>query len=107
MAQDSSAPAIFSSPDAPTWARELAENGYTIIPNAVPLSSTNEYASSALDWLESFNLGFKRDDPTTWSAEHLPVHNALGIFAGQGVSHENFTWKVRTEPKVLETFQQL
>lgn len=37
----------------------------------------------------------------------MPVHNSVGLMVGNGVSHEEFTWKARTEPKVLETFQQL
>lgn len=40
-----------------------------------------EYALAGEDWLEGFNLGYKRDDPSTWDVKHLPRHNRGGLYS--------------------------
>lgn len=56
----------------PQWLSDLKQNGYVVVPNVVPQSSCDEFVESALTWLEKFPHGFKRDDRSTWTAEHLP-----------------------------------
>lgn len=53
------------------------------------------------------NLGFKRDDPSTYHKDHLPDINEKGMCLGYGVSHESFTWAVRQEPGVVEAFEKV
>lgn len=72
-------------------------------------------------------MGFKRDDPSTWDAAHMPVHYPQGLFVYYGVTHEAFVWKARQfvihaqvvsagadqvggvprEAKVLEAFREV
>ena len=51
--------------------------GYAIVPNVISQEKAEEYSGRFQDWLESFNLGYKRDDSSTWSISNLPV-NAKG-----------------------------
>lgn len=53
------------------------------------------------------NLGFKRDDPSTIHKDNLPLITEKGMCLNYAVTHEKFVWDIRTEPKVLETFQKV
>lgn len=55
----------------PAWLTQLEEDGFVVIPNVVPKEACEKFQESALQWLEKFH-GFKRDDKSTWDAEHLP-----------------------------------
>jgi hypothetical protein len=57
--------------------------------------------------LTSSGLGFDRNDPSTIHKDNLPVINEKGMCLHYAVSHENFAWKVRTEPKVVSVFQEI
>ena len=39
-----------------------------------------EYAQRGEAWLEGFNLGYKRDDESTWDVENLPRHAHGGLY---------------------------
>lgn len=84
-----------SSTTPPSWLADLRTNGFAIVKGAVPTARSASYASAALDWAESFPLGFKRDDPKTWDADHLPIHYVGGLYNGYAVSHEKFVWDAR------------
>lgn len=56
------------------WRDNLFQNGYAIIKNAVPASRAAGYVESMTQWLEKFPLGFDRNNPSTWTEEHLPAH---------------------------------
>lgn len=56
----------------PQFLQDLERQGYVVVPNVVPQASCEEFKEDALTWLESFPHGFKRDDQSTWTEEHLP-----------------------------------
>lgn len=56
----------------PSFLNDLERDGYVVVPGIVPESTCDEFTSEAWDWLESFPYGFKRDDKSTWTSEHLP-----------------------------------
>jgi hypothetical protein len=60
--------------------RDLKEKGYCVIPNLVPKERCDQYVNDALEWLEGFGLGFKRDDKSTWHKDNLPVHAVGGLY---------------------------
>lgn len=86
---------------------DLLQNGYAIIKGAVPKDRALGYADDIYKWLEDFNLGFKRDDPSTIHRDHLPDINEKGMCLGYAISHERFTWAVRQEPAVVEAFEKV
>ncbi|KAM0748997.1 hypothetical protein T439DRAFT_343538 [Meredithblackwellia eburnea MCA 4105] len=92
---------------APQHLETLKKQGVVVVPSVISKERAAEYESLALDWAEGFNLGFKRDDPETWHHEQLPDLNQGGLCGLYGVSHEDFVWKVRTEPGVLAQFEEL
>lgn len=52
--------------------QDLERDGYVVVPNVIPQKSCDEFVESGWKWLEAFPNGFKRDDKSTWTAEHLP-----------------------------------
>lgn len=60
------------SSSKPAWYLQLERDGYVILPNVVPKDDCAEFREEALKWLAKFPHGFKLDDRSTWTAEHLP-----------------------------------
>ncbi|KAK4057267.1 hypothetical protein OIO90_001764 [Microbotryomycetes sp. JL221] len=86
---------------------DLVRDGYAVIKNAVPEDKAAYYVSEIHQWLEDFNLGYKRDDPSTIREECLPVIVDKGLVQAYGAPHESFTWAVRSEPGVIAAFEKL
>jgi hypothetical protein len=80
----------------PSWLLQLERDGYVVIPNTIPQSACEDFVSEAWAWLEKFPYGFKRDDRSTWNAEHLPYGVTGGLYNRYSVNHEDFVWKIRT-----------
>ncbi|KAF4634251.1 hypothetical protein G7Y89_g3856 [Cudoniella acicularis] len=89
------------------WRDDLFTHGYAIIKNAVPEDRAAGYLESMTQWLEKFPLGFDRNDPGTWTPEHLPAHMKGGMYHGYAVSHEKFIWDARLEPGLLNAFAKI
>lgn len=56
------------------WRDGLYKDGFAIIKGAVPADRASGYVESMTQWLEKFPLGFDRNDPSTWTEEHLPAN---------------------------------
>lgn len=56
------------------WRDTLVENGYVVVKGAVPRERALAYRDLFFTWLESFDMGFKRNDPATWTYEQMPHH---------------------------------
>lgn len=94
--------------EKPQFLSTLERDGYVVIPAIIPPSSCTSFITQAWSWLESFpNNHFSHTDPTTWTADHLPYGQARGLYNRYSVNHENFVWKIRTEPGILEIFAQI
>ncbi|WWC71807.1 uncharacterized protein I206_105766 [Kwoniella pini CBS 10737] len=86
---------------------DLERDGYVIVPNVIPQEDCKEFQESAWEWLESFPYGFKRDDKSTWTSEHLPYGVTGGLYNRYSVNHEDFVWKIRTQPAIIKIFEQI
>ena len=98
----------------PDWQLRLEQDGYVVIPNRVSPDDCAEFREEALSWLERFPHGFKRDDRSTWTSEHLPYSVTSGIplkknlefmltdqlrgglYNRYSIGHEAFVWKIRS-----------
>lgn len=60
------------TPAKPDFLATLERDGFVVVPGVIPAAACEEFQESALSWLEGFPFGFKRDDRSTWTAEHLP-----------------------------------
>ncbi|KAM0747704.1 hypothetical protein T439DRAFT_328905 [Meredithblackwellia eburnea MCA 4105] len=89
------------------WRDELATKGYYVVKGAVAKERALAIRDEIYDWMEAFPFGFKRDDPTTWKNEHMPIHIKGGMLHGYGIAHEDWIWKLRAEPGVIEAFAKL
>jgi hypothetical protein len=59
------------------------------------------YVDSIFDWLEGLGSGFSRHDKDTWKEPYMPAM-FNGILNYLEIPHQDFVWRVRTNPKVLE-----
>ncbi|WVQ82428.1 hypothetical protein IAT38_004556 [Cryptococcus sp. DSM 104549] len=91
----------------PQFLIDLERDGYAVVPGVIPEASCDDFVSEAWEWLESFPYGFKRDDRSTWTSEHLPYSTTGGLYNRYSVNHEAFVWKIRTEPAIVKLFEQI
>lgn len=56
----------------PDWQLRLERDGFAVVPNRVSPEDCADFREQALSWLEGFPYGFRRDDRSTWTSEHLP-----------------------------------
>jgi len=84
---------------------DLAHDGYAVVKGAVPSENALKYANSFYSYLEGFNLGYDRNDPSTIKRSKLPVVNEKGMIMHYGVSHEKWVWDIRSEPGVIGAFE--
>lgn len=53
------------------------------------------YADAAYAYLESFGMGFDRNDRSTWVADKMPYYYKGGLIYCYGSGHEQFIWDVK------------
>lgn len=102
-------------------------DGFCVVKGAISPEKAISYSEDIHEWLESFGLGYKRDDPSTIKEEHLPIISPKGMVQAYGAPHEvcrischirslsadghlvqqSFTWNVRSEPGVVGAFEKL
>lgn len=100
------------------WRDELFENGYVVVKGVIEPKKAEYYVNRMYSWLEKFQLGFNRNDKSTWKFENLPYHwkyvsypmtptyqktrkaNLVffrgGMYNDFCVMHEDFVWEART-----------
>lgn len=50
----------------------LARDGFVVVPGVIEPKAAGAYVSQCHSWVESFELGYKRDDPATHRVECVP-----------------------------------
>ncbi|KAJ9092027.1 hypothetical protein QFC21_007007 [Naganishia friedmannii] len=86
------------------WRDDLVRDGYAVVP-AISADKAAHYVERMHDWLESFDLGYDRNDPSTIREECLPIISPKGMIQHYGVCHEDTVWQVRQEPGVMGAFE--
>ncbi|EKG16767.1 hypothetical protein MPH_05970 [Macrophomina phaseolina MS6] len=86
---------------------DLSRDGFAIIKGAIPRERADKYADEMYSWLEGFNLGFDRHDPTTIHKRHLPHITEKGMILAYAATHESFAWAIRQEPGVVSAFARV
>jgi hypothetical protein len=56
------------------WRDQLVQDGYVVLKGVVPADRAQSYLDSIFNWLETFPHGFRKDDPSSWGPDHLPLH---------------------------------
>ncbi|WVQ71114.1 hypothetical protein IAR50_000639 [Cryptococcus sp. DSM 104548] len=97
----------FDKPVFGDWRDDISTKGYAVVKGSIPTDRALAYREHMFQWLESFPLGFDRNDSTTWKNEHLPVHMKGGMFHGYGFAHLDFVWDIRCEPGVIDAFAKV
>ncbi|KAK4686141.1 hypothetical protein P7C73_g3991, partial [Tremellales sp. Uapishka_1] len=86
---------------------QLDAVGYEVVKGVISPEKAKEYADRMYNYVESFGLGFKKDDRSTWHVENLPKFNKGGMIARYGAGHEQFAWDIRSEPELMKTFGKI
>ncbi|GAA5857284.1 hypothetical protein JCM8547_002201 [Rhodosporidiobolus lusitaniae] len=94
---------IFNEPKYGDWRDDVATKGYAVVP-AIAVEDALKIRDKAHDWLEGFPYGYKRDDPSTFKLEHLPVNMKGGMYHGYGIGHTDWVWETRTAQGVRDAF---
>jgi hypothetical protein len=69
---------------------DIVQKGYAVVP-AIAVEEALALRDEAHRWMEDFNLGYKRDDPSTYVNEKLPVHIKGGASLSRSfLSEERF-----------------
>ncbi|ERS97048.1 hypothetical protein HMPREF1624_06377 [Sporothrix schenckii ATCC 58251] len=89
------------------WRDDLLRDGYAVVKGAIPRERALAYADKMYSLIESFGLGYDRNDPATVHPDKLPVVNEKGMLINYGACHEDFVWAVRAEPGVVDTFAKV
>ncbi|KAH8900322.1 Clavaminate synthase-like protein [Thozetella sp. PMI_491] len=89
------------------WRDEFHKYGCVVIKNVIDKEKAAYYCQKQIEWLKKFDLGFDETDPSTWTADHLPVSFKGGMYSAYGSAHERMAWEARTEPAVIEIFEKL
>ncbi|RAH84248.1 hypothetical protein BO86DRAFT_307100 [Aspergillus japonicus CBS 114.51] len=89
------------------WRDDFYRQGYVVLKGVIPREKAAYYRQKELDWLQSFNLGLDLNDPTTWTAEHLPQSFKAGMYLNYCAAHERYVWEARQEPAILDAFAQI
>lgn len=86
---------------------QLFRDGYVVVKGAIPPERAEAYKEAMVQWLERFPLGFNRNDPNTWTEDHLPAQMKGGMYHGYAVAHEDFVWEARqyVSSQIFTTFR--
>ncbi|KAL4888813.1 hypothetical protein BDV59DRAFT_196176 [Aspergillus ambiguus] len=98
---------IMTDENLEQWQIDLQRDGFAVVKGAVPRERAEACGEAMLTWLENFGLGFDRNDPPTIHKDKLPVINEKGMCLNYAVTHEDFAWRIRTEPGVINVFQKV
>lgn len=85
-------------------AADLETQGWAVIPDVLTPRECEAYVSGAWEWLASLETGIRRDDPKTWGDDRWPS-SFRGIINTLEVSHQDFVWRVRQNPRILQVRQ--
>ncbi|KAF4313959.1 Phytanoyl-CoA dioxygenase [Botryosphaeria dothidea] len=107
MPHSTQAPTLADNVQYGDWRDDMFRDGYAVVKGAVPPERCEKYIDDMYAWLEKFPYGFKRDDKSTWTPEHLPANMKGGMYYHYSVQHEAFVWRARQEPGVLDAFSLL
>jgi len=54
------------------WIGGYYRDGFAVVKGCIPEERAKHYQSKALNWRQSFNLGFDPKDESIWTKAHLP-----------------------------------
>ncbi|WVW85890.1 hypothetical protein I302_107928 [Kwoniella bestiolae CBS 10118] len=91
----------------PEWLETLEQEGWVVVKGVLSSEKAKTYEDAAYAFLESFGMGFDRNDKTTWVPEQMPFFFKGGLFHRYGTGHEQFLWDIKQEPAVVDKFAKV
>ncbi|BDA49852.1 hypothetical protein COCOBI_14-4720 [Coccomyxa sp. Obi] len=87
-------------------ALHLKEHGWAIVDDVLTREECEAYVEGVWDWLEGLGTGINRSDPSTWTGPQW-VQSFKGIINSLEVAHQDFVWRVRKHPRLVQIFEML
>lgn len=78
-----------------SYGAEADGPGWAVVKGVVPREKALSFVDKAYDFLESFGLGFDRNDRSTWQPDNMPHFYKGGLFVNYGSGHEQFIWDIK------------
>ncbi|KAI9638809.1 uncharacterized protein MKK02DRAFT_31126 [Dioszegia hungarica] len=89
------------------WQEDLRRDGWAVVKGVIPRERALANIDKCYEYIESFGLGFDRNDRSTWKPENMPHFYKGGLFVNYGSGHEQFIWDIKQDPAVVGPFQAL
>ena len=70
-------------------------SGWAVVKGIFGKERADKIQADAMAYLESFNLGFDRNDRSTWVPEKMPYYYKGGLIYCYGSGHEQFIWDIK------------
>lgn len=87
-------------------ALHLKEHGWAIVDDVLTREECEAYVEGVWDWLEGLGTGISRTDPSTWTGPTW-VQSFKGIINSLEVAHQDFVWRIRKHPRLVQIFEML
>ncbi len=94
-------------PEPSDWMRNLAANGWAVIPDVIPPSDSEQFEDDVWLWVESFDTDLKQHDPKTWEDDSNWPPNCGGILEHFRIAHAPFMWRLRQRKEILDVFEEI
>uniref|UniRef100_A0A383WPX7 Phytanoyl-CoA dioxygenase n=1 Tax=Tetradesmus obliquus TaxID=3088 RepID=A0A383WPX7_TETOB len=89
-------------------AEHLAEHGWAVVPGVLSKEECQQYEQGVWGWLGRLSGGsIRRDEPSTWTEACGWPPAYKGIVNTLEVAHQDFVWRVRKHPRLLQVFAEL
>mmetsp|Transcript_11426 Transcript_11426/g.34340 ORF Transcript_11426/g.34340 Transcript_11426/m.34340 type:complete len:460 (+) Transcript_11426:89-1468(+) len=98
------------SPAVAKAALDLQTHGWAVVEDVIPYAECKAYIDRVWGWLEGLGTGIKRNDPSSWSDDRWPPafgNGGNGIVKRLEVAHQDFVWKMRSDPRITAVFAAL
>ncbi|KAF6262035.1 hypothetical protein COO60DRAFT_687595 [Scenedesmus sp. NREL 46B-D3] len=88
-------------------AEHLACHGWAVVAGVLTVEECQQYQQGVWDWLERLGEGVSRDDQSSWTEARGWPPSYKGIVNTLEVAHQDFVWRVRKHPRLLQVFAEL
>ncbi|WVQ79354.1 hypothetical protein IAT38_001451 [Cryptococcus sp. DSM 104549] len=89
------------------WRETLSREGWVVVKGVFSAEKAQSYADKAYAFIESWGLGFDRNDRSTYVPEKMPFFFKGGLFHRYGVGHEQFLWDIKQELELVSKFAEI
>ena len=107
MPYTNNTPPVFTINDTNNWKDYLLENGFVVIKDILNIDEKALFWNLFKTDFKYVSPDFDFNDKTTWTIKNYPGMFGKGICPYNGLGQSNFSWFIRTNPKIKEIYSKL